>query len=141
VFISYIVVVSFIGVGNRSTLRITTDLPQVTDKLSILYNPYNCKKVRIVHRLGNDFKVLFYKTILPHICSDLWQVCGYSQGTPVSYTNKTDHHNITDKHYKPKLYTLWISIEDSVLCIWKKNNQGSWIISLSEILDIFSYKL
>jgi hypothetical protein len=52
--------------------------------------------------------------------SDLWQVCGYSQGTPVSYTNKTDHHNITDKHYKPKLYTLWISIEDSVLYIWKK---------------------
>ena len=67
-FISSIVVVSFIGVGNRSTLRITTDLPQVTDKLSISYNPYNCKKVRIVHRLGNDFKVLFYKTILPHLC-------------------------------------------------------------------------
>jgi hypothetical protein len=31
--VSYIVVVSFIGGGNRSTGRKTTDMPEVTDKI------------------------------------------------------------------------------------------------------------
>jgi len=28
--------------------------------------------------------------------SDLWQVSGFSQGTPISSTNKTDHLDITE---------------------------------------------
>jgi hypothetical protein len=28
--------------------------------------------------------------------SDLWQVCGFLPGTPVSSTYKTDHHDITE---------------------------------------------
>ena len=35
-YFSYIVAISFIGGGNRSTRRKTTDLPQVTDKLYLI---------------------------------------------------------------------------------------------------------
>ena len=30
------------------------------------------------------------------LVSDLWQVCGFLIGNPVSTTNKTDHHDITE---------------------------------------------
>ena len=28
--------------------------------------------------------------------SDLWQICGFSGGTPASSTNKTERHNIAE---------------------------------------------
>jgi len=37
--------------------------------------------------------------------SDLQQVGGYFPGTPVSSTNKTDHHNITETWLKVALNT------------------------------------
>jgi hypothetical protein len=46
-------------------------------------------------------------TLCHKVCSDLWQVNGFSPGTPVSSTNKTDRHDITEivesgvKHHKP----------------------------------------
>ena len=38
--------------------------------------------------------------------SDLWQVSGFLPGTPVSSTNKADHHNITDILLKVALNTI-----------------------------------
>ena len=38
--------------------------------------------------------------------SDLWQVGGFSMGTPVSSTNKTDRHEITEILLKVALNTL-----------------------------------
>jgi len=38
--------------------------------------------------------------------SDLRQVVGFSQGTPVSHTNKTDHHDINEILLKVALDTI-----------------------------------
>ena len=38
--------------------------------------------------------------------SDLWQVGGFSLGTPVSPTNKTDRHDITEIFLKVVLNTI-----------------------------------
>jgi hypothetical protein len=38
--------------------------------------------------------------------SDLWKVGVFSQGTPVSSTNKTDHHDITEILLKVTLNTI-----------------------------------
>jgi hypothetical protein len=34
------------------------------------------------------------------------QVCGFFPGTPVSFTNKTDHHDITEILFKVVLNTM-----------------------------------
>jgi hypothetical protein len=38
--------------------------------------------------------------------SDLWQVGGFSPGPPLSSTNKTDHHDITEILLKVVLNTI-----------------------------------
>jgi hypothetical protein len=38
--------------------------------------------------------------------NDLRQFCGFSPGTRVSSTNKTDHHDITEMLLKVVLYTI-----------------------------------
>jgi hypothetical protein len=41
---------------------------------------------------------------------DLWQIDGFSPGTPVSYTNNSDHHEKTEILVKVALSTITISL-------------------------------
>ena len=41
---------------------------------------------------------------------DLWQVSGFLLGTPVSSTNKTDHHDITEILLKVAFYTITLTL-------------------------------
>jgi hypothetical protein len=47
--------------------------------------------------------------------SDLQQVSGFSRYTPVSSTNKTDLHDITEKLLKVALNTITLTLSDNLL--------------------------
>ena len=47
--------------------------------------------------------------------SDLWQVGGFSPDTPVSSTNKTDHHDIAEILLKVALNTITLTLTISRL--------------------------
>jgi hypothetical protein len=46
--------------------------------------------------------------------SDLQQVWGFSLGAPVSRTNKTDHHDITEILLKVALNTINLPMEGAI---------------------------
>ena len=54
------------------------------------------------------------KTVCMQFVSDLRQVGGFSPGTPVSSTNKIDHHDTTECLLKVALNT--IAVTPIVLC-------------------------
>jgi hypothetical protein len=55
--------------------------------------------------------------------SDLQQVGGFSRYTPVSSTNKTDLHVITEILLKVALNTITLTLSDNLLERCEKNNQ------------------
>ena len=93
-YFSCIMEISFICGGNRSTLK-TTDLSQVTDKL------YHIMLYR-VHLAISWIQVIKF-------VSDLRQVIFFYPSTPISSTNKTDRHNITEILLKVALNTITIT--------------------------------
>ena len=62
---------------------------------------------------GKVYSIQHYHDYVIKLVSDLQQVCGFSLGNPVSSTNKTDHHDITEillkvafKHPKPTIFKI-----------------------------------
>jgi len=54
--------------------------------------------------------------------SDLWQVGGFFPGTPVSSTNKTDRHDITEILLKVALNTITIISNLNQCKVYERSN-------------------
>ena len=55
------------------------------------YNFKTYSRIRIPLKRG-----VLDTTLCDKVVSDLWQVCGFPPCSPVSFTNKTDRHDITE---------------------------------------------
>ena len=81
---------------------------------------------KLVYNFSRRFTTAFIYVLFSWICDEVcqWFATGrwFSPGTPVSSTNKTDRHNITEIMFKVALNTITLTLilNFMFLFLWKK---------------------